>query len=583
MKSAERNPYLVSKAMKHFLLATVLSMAAGQVSVTIDGIIVSHLVSPDALSAVNLYTPLSLLVSSFATFFGIGATIRAARAIGERDREKAGSLLSTALLSLAIAGVVIGVLSFIFQDRIVGLISHEERLSGYFKEYEGVMMGCCVVTMMNTLFNEMVCIDGHPRLATRATLISTGVNVVLSAAFVGLLRLGVSGSAFATILSLLLNIVLVSRYLFGGACSFSLRPFRSFSPRSLVSNMQQGAPLIISNLLLMAMFFFLNNIVQSRQGADGMFAMSICMNLLTLGMMVSGSVGATAMSVGGFLYGQKDFEGVRILVNRCVRLVLIVLTVVLAVVEIAPGIISGLFGADTPELAAYTDRCLRIFAWMLPFILTVLLLANIYQMLGYLTLSPLLILLFPVVMLPGMLLLARIDGSLIWYAFPLTGIVAVVVTFVATSVIRLRKNRTVTFLTLVPLPSGKANGLNISLRVTSGEIAASLDKFIDGLEKIVGDKDKAMHVRFCLEELLQNIYQHGQVPDSHYVDLFACREKDTLTVAVRDDGRSFNPTLVADSNMGYGLKIVKEFSGSIDYKYMFGQNMTFLTFPFQLD
>lgn len=295
MKSAERNPYLVSKAMKHFLLATVLSMAAGQVSVTIDGIIVSHLVSPDALSAVNLYTPLSLLVSSFATFFGIGATIRAARAIGERDREKAGSLLSTALLSLAIAGVVIGVLSFIFQDRIVGLISHEERLSGYFKEYEGVMMGCCVVTMMNTLFNEMVCIDGHPRLATRATLISTGVNVVLSAAFVGLLRLGVSGSAFATILSVLLNIVLVSRYLFGGACSFSLRPFRSFSPRSLVSNMQQGAPLIISNLLLMAMFFFLNNIVQSRQGADGMFAMSICMNLLTLGMMVSGSVGAPSI------------------------------------------------------------------------------------------------------------------------------------------------------------------------------------------------------------------------------------------------------------------------------------------------
>lgn len=578
MKSSERSPYLVNKAMKHFLLATVLSMAAGQVSVTIDGIIVSHLVSPDALSAVNLFTPLSLLVSSFATFFGIGATIRAARAIGEQDREKAGGLLSTAVLSMVFIGILVGILSFIFQDRIVALISHEERLSGYFKEYEGIMLGCCVVTMMNTLFNEMVCIDGHPRIATRATLISTGTNVALSAAFVGLLHLGVSGSAFATVLSLLLNIALVSRYLFGDGCSFSLRPLKSFSIRSLVSNMQQGAPLVIGNLLLMVMFLFLNNIVQSKQGADGMFAMSICMNLLTLGMMVSGSVGATAMSVGGFLYGQKDFEGVRILVGRCVRLVLVVLVVVLAVVEIAPGIVTGLFGADTPELAAYSDRCLRIFAWMLPLILMVLLLANIYQMLGYLTLSPLLILLFPVVLLPGMLLLARIDGSLIWYAFPLTGIVVASVTFAATSVIRLRKNRTVTVLTLVPLFSDRGNRLNISIRMTSDEIAASLDKFVDVLGKIVSDGEKVTYVRLCLEELLQNIYHHGRVSDSHFVDLFACKEKDTLTVAVKDDGRSFDPTLVKDSDMGFGLRIVKEFSDSIEYKYMFGQNMTFLKF-----
>ena len=81
-----RNPYLITKAMRNFLWASILTMALAQVNTTVDGIIVSHLVAPDALSAVNLYMPISLLITSFSTLFGISATIVAARALGERDK-----------------------------------------------------------------------------------------------------------------------------------------------------------------------------------------------------------------------------------------------------------------------------------------------------------------------------------------------------------------------------------------------------------------------------------------------------------------------------------------------------------------
>ena len=113
--SIARNSYLITKAMRNFLLASIFTMALAQVNTTVDGIIVSHLVAPDALSAVNLYMPISLLITSFSTLFGISATIVAARALGERDKMYVERLLSTAVLSIVVVGVLIAVGGYVMR------------------------------------------------------------------------------------------------------------------------------------------------------------------------------------------------------------------------------------------------------------------------------------------------------------------------------------------------------------------------------------------------------------------------------------------------------------------------------------
>ena len=47
MGTEGRNAYLTTKAMKNFLIASVMTMAINQLNTTVDGIIVSHLVGPD--------------------------------------------------------------------------------------------------------------------------------------------------------------------------------------------------------------------------------------------------------------------------------------------------------------------------------------------------------------------------------------------------------------------------------------------------------------------------------------------------------------------------------------------------------
>lgn len=578
MDQQARNHYLIDKALKNFLFASVLTMAITQLNTTADGIIVSHLIAPDALSAINLFTPVSLLITSFSTLFGISATIVAARALGERDKKRVEHLLSTALLSVLFVGALIALAGWLFRQPLSALICHEERLRPYFDSYMTVMMSCAAITMISTLANQSVSIDGHPKLVTQSIMFSAIVNISLDLLLVGVFKMGIAGSAYATITAAVFNILFLSRYLYSKRCSFRVNPFTKCNWKSLGENTIQGTPLIIGNLVLTVMFLLMNNIIQDKQGADGMFTLSVCVNLLSIGMLFSSGIGSTAMSIGGFLRGQQDYIGLRMLVKKSITLLFFSLLVVVAIIELCPELISMLFGSNTPELTLYANRVLRIFAPMLPFILLALTLANIYQMLGYMALTVVIVLSFPVILIPSLLIWSEVAGKdAIWYAFPFTGIMAIIMTLLITEVVRMKKGH-VTHLTLVPIATEEEqDALNISIRATKEHVSDSLQAIHDYLEGTGIGKKLSNDIALCIEEILLNIVHHaGRNIESHYIDLHIHTQGEQLCVSVKDDGRAFDPVHFDIEKRRAGLKILNGLCPDIDYQYMYGQNMTFM-------
>ena len=127
MESKARNAYLITKEMKNFLIASVLTMAIGQLTTTIDGIIVSHLVSPDALSAITLFLPVNLVISAIITLLGLGACIIATKAMGRRDKDAVSGILSTALISVIVAGLCFAFVGFVMGDKIAWLLTQDRE------------------------------------------------------------------------------------------------------------------------------------------------------------------------------------------------------------------------------------------------------------------------------------------------------------------------------------------------------------------------------------------------------------------------------------------------------------------------
>ena len=71
----KRNGYLISKALHTFMWASILSSVAQLLSTLIDAIVVSNLIGPDAISAVNVSVPVLSLVSCFGILLGVGGSI----------------------------------------------------------------------------------------------------------------------------------------------------------------------------------------------------------------------------------------------------------------------------------------------------------------------------------------------------------------------------------------------------------------------------------------------------------------------------------------------------------------------------
>lgn len=578
MENGKRNSYLISKAMKNFLLASMLTMLIAQLNVFIDGIIVSHLIGPDALSAINLFTPLNLAITALGTFLGTGATVLAARYLGERNKPKFDKAICTALISVITTGVLLAIAVFIFRESLFGFICKEERIKAYFYEYTIVMLSCGGIVMLSTLFDQITTVNGKPQVVTKAVILSAVSNIILDYVLIAWFNTGIAGSAYASILALLISIGFL---LIHSEQEVFKKTFSNFSLTSLKENMTQGLPMIIGNTALMLMFFFLNNIIQDTQGADGMFVWSICMGLLSIGMMLASGIGSATLAIGSLLRGQRDYSGLNILVRKSIMLLLGGVTVVTVFVLLFPQVISSLFGANTYELAQYANSSLRIFACMLPFVLYAIFSASLFQMLGYLVLPPIVILTFPLVLLPSMLAWGKYVGNnFIWYAFPQTGIVVMSLILIITKCFR-RKKPNLSPITLVP----RINSENIfdrSIQVSPNALSESLSELTEYLRRLGIGSSLCHKVNLCLEELMLNIVQHaGLKMQNHYFDIRINRFEGKLTVSLTDDGKPFNTVYVLEEEKGLGLKIAHGLCEDIDYKYMYGQNMTYLTWKIE--
>ena len=572
-----RNQYLISRAMRHFLFAAVLTMTISQLTSTLNSIIVSHLVCPDALAAITLYVPAGLVVTAMSTFVGVGATVLAARAIGRRDRKAVSGILSTALVSVLMVGACFAVVGILFGDTVTSWLTDDEHLAPQLKPYLMVMQGGAVVMMLNQLFSQCLCVDGHPLMVTRANILVLVTNVVLDLLLVGVAGMGIQGSAVSTILAYMVSTLYLSRRLFSrqSYIKFGKPAFAQW----LGPNLLQGMPMLISNIVLTLMFFAINTMVQGRLGHDGMFVMSVCMNILMIGIMLSNGFGETILSLGGFLYGQLDYTGTRILVRRCLWFVLGITLAFSAFVMLFPGVLTGLFGANTPELRAMANTGVTIFIGSLAPVCIILTLASLFQMEGRITLSSVVIAQIPIVLLSLLsLFTASSDDTHIWYAFPVSGCVVLITTFLVTETLRF-KNRPNKLVPLLLLPKDPKNRLyEVSLKNDVSKFHSVIEDMPQLLMPFNLTSEQRQHIGICTEELLLNIIQHsGIAGDGHYTDMRIIETDDKLTVSLKYEGKAFNPTLLPERERQFGLKIVTGLSDEMDYKYMYGQNMLYLS------
>ena len=121
----------------------------------------------------------------------------------------------------------------------------------------------------------------------------------------------------------------------------------------------------------------LNAIVMHVQGADGMFILSVCIQILSIGMLVIGGAGNAITGIGGRLYGERDWNGMLRLFDSIFKKVLGGAALITLLIFLFPSLLARLFGANE-DLLAVSEQPLRLFSLVLIPLAVTLMLANIF-------------------------------------------------------------------------------------------------------------------------------------------------------------------------------------------------------------
>ena len=580
----KRNTYIISKALKSFVSASILTAAAGQLASTFDAIILGQFVGKGGVSALSLVMPVTTFISCLGLLMAFGANALAAREIGSHNLKGASDFFSTAIWSILTIGVAFSLLMYAGIPVIMDIITDEEFLRDLPAEYLSVYVLGAWLEMLSYALCLFVATDGHPRRVMMAVFAGVVVNAAVDVLAVGFLDWGIKGAAWGSLAQYAVNTLLLCLYLRQPACSYSLKWPERKSFQLFVENIKEGAAVSISNVLMAFTVLLISNLVFDALGKRGLFCWSICLQMLLVSVVFINGVMESLFAIGGVMLGEHDLRGFNLLSRRALITVSLLVSIIVVLMYI-PGVVGLMFGVKDPQELAVIDHVLRIFSlMMIPFAFTLVLVA-VYQVLELIVPSVICAICQLATIIFSIWLFADFAPSHIWWGFPLASFLFLFGQLFLSFIYSRRQRCRVSALTQIPYSEG-GRTFDRSVRYQSEEVFTVLESIDTFLKESKLSKDNIFSLNLCCEERMTNIakHSHGHIVH-HSFDVHIYSDDESTWVALKDGGKPFNPLLagkMADSDIGkegcehLGLRLINNIVDNISYKYMYGLNIVLI-------
>ena len=178
----------------------------------------------DALAALGIVLPITLIIQAFANLIGLGGAPRAGIKMGEGNNAEAGDIFNTAFSLLVLIGVVIGAVSFVFARQIVLLFGCPPSAVEFAVSYLKIYACGTLFVMLAQGLNPFILTQGYSLVAMGSVLLGAVINIALDPIFIFAHGMGVSGSSLATVISQLCSCICVMCFFFTRKSLFHLRP-----------------------------------------------------------------------------------------------------------------------------------------------------------------------------------------------------------------------------------------------------------------------------------------------------------------------------------------------------------------------
>lgn len=350
------------KKLMRFTLPSIVMMIFTSIYGVVDGIFVSNYVGKTPFAAINLIMPFLMIFSAIGFMIGTGGSALVSLTLGEGKRERANELFSMLLYVTIGFGVVMTVIGLAFLRPVSIFLGADEEMLEYCVAYGKILMPALTAFMLQNTFQSFMITAEKPHLGLVITVAAGMTNIVLDALFVAVFRWGLTGAAVATVISQLVGGVIPLIYFARPNSSLLRLTKMKFDGRALLQTCTNGSSELMTNISMSLVNMLYNFQLMRLAGEDGVAAYGVIMyvNFIFISIFVGYSIGTAP--VIGFHYGAQNFDELKSLFKKSLRLIAgagVVLTA-LAIALSKP--LSGIFVSYDATLMEMTQHAFILYS-----------------------------------------------------------------------------------------------------------------------------------------------------------------------------------------------------------------------------
>lgn len=187
-----------------------------------DTFFVSLATGANGLAALNFGISIFCLLTGLSAMIGMGGATRFAILKGQDKMEEGSKVFSISLLMGVVLALLFLLIAIFFTEPISRLLGAGEGTLEMTVTYIKTIFSFAPFFVFNAIMIAFVRNDNSPRLAMVAMLISSFSNIILDYIFMFPLDLGIFGAAFATGLSPVISLCILSYHRFKKVNSFHI-------------------------------------------------------------------------------------------------------------------------------------------------------------------------------------------------------------------------------------------------------------------------------------------------------------------------------------------------------------------------
>ncbi|MDC7124743.1 MAG: MATE family efflux transporter [Spirochaetales bacterium] len=306
---------LVTAPMGKLFVKLALPGVVGMVAIglyqLVDAIFVGNMVGKEALAAISIVYPLTLINTGISVLFGVGSASVLSRAMGAKDNETVSKIFGNLTIWVFLLSIITMLLFFFFAEPLVRFMGAEDELivthgTNYLKI---IALGSIFVNFAQAS-NMLIRGEGRMKEAMLIMGLGTVLNIFLDPICIKVLGWGIQGAAIATIFSQFVMAIMCIVYFKSGTSNIPSKKIKldsKITPEVLAVGVSAMFMQVMSLIQQAVMY----KTIAVYGGGDELAVMGAAIRLMAFAFIPVWGISQGFQPVVGMNYGAKKYDRVK--------------------------------------------------------------------------------------------------------------------------------------------------------------------------------------------------------------------------------------------------------------------------------